>query len=882
MSAFRQFLSRLLAMCRRREVNRQIDEEIEFHIERQIAAYVNSGMPPSEARRRALIEFGRPQQVKEETRDQNTFLFLEQFAQDISFALRGIRKQPGFAALVICLLALGVGANTAIFSIIDTVLLRALPYPHSQALVSPVAVFKKIGSTGRAIPYQDYLIWKQQKNIFREVAVVQEAYGDLSYGSAPPERVMGTRVSEDFFSVLESRPLIGRTFNAADQVNGAERTVVISDHLWRHRFGSDRAVLGRRLHFRGLDWVVIGVVGRDADFPMNTEIWLPAISSTAAAEPIDNFAWIGIARLGYGVTLDQARSFVAAVGERAAAESPAHRSDTGTSLTTLNEAIVGTQVRHALFMVFVAVGIVLLIACANLANLILSRAVARRREFSIRSALGATSSRLIRQVLVEAGFLALIGAAVGLVLSTVLVKALIRFAPQDIPRLSQATIDVRVFGFAVATGVLTAVLFAIAPALNIARQDPRDALRQGAQSLSPGKGNRRLRQILVGAEVALSLVLLVGAGLLVKSFGRLRATDPGVITANVLTFDISLPSSAYPKDEERIEFVSELERRIESIPGVIAAGGIGALPIGGGGFYLGRAFIIEGKPLPPTGAEYSAMWNTCTPGFLKASGIRLLAGRTFTAQDNATSPPVVIISKTLAEQMFPGTNAVGKFIRSWRDDNKAREIVGVVSDIKVGALDERPQGSAYVSYPQDPWGLLALVVRTSGDPHQYTSLVQHELDRLNPNIAMGHVNTMAAIHDDALAQSRFSMMLMFGFAGIALILATVGLFGVTAYMVSQQGREIGIRMALGGNRTAIVRMVLLQALRIIGLGSLVGMGAALLASRTLEGVLYQVEPFDSTVYSSVMIALTLAAAAGVFVPARRAVSIDPAQVLRHD
>lgn len=877
-----QFLSRLLGLVRGRHLNRRIADEINFHIEQQTKAYIEAGMSPEDARRRVLIEFGGAEQIKEQTRDEDTFVLLEQLVQDIWFALRGMRKQPAFALLVICILALGVGANTAIFSIVNAVLLRALPYPHSEQLVAPVAVYPKTGTTGKAIPYHDYLIWKQQKNIFQQVAVVQQAYGDLAYGASPPERVIGTRVSEDFFSVLEADPLIGRTFTAGDHVNGAERSIVISEHLWRNRFGADPSVLGRRLHFRGFDWVVIGVVGGDADFPMGTEIWLPAISSSAAAEPVDNFVWFGIARLAPGIALDQAKSFVAAVGHRVAEESPAHRADSEISAITLNQAIVGMQVRRALLVVLGAVGIVLLIACANLANLILSRAVARRREFSIRSALGATSSRLIRQVLVEAGLLSFIGAVSGLLLSVALVKVLIKFAPQDIPRLLEASIDMRVLAFAVATGVLTAVLFALGPAFTISRQDPRDSLQEGAQSVSPGKSHRRLRQILVAAEVAFSLVLLVAAGLLVKSFRRLQATDPGVIIGNMLTFDISLPSSAYPRDEQTSNFVSELERRIESIPGVAAAGAIGALPIGGGGFYLGRSFIIEGTPLPPTGAEYPAMWNISTPDFLKTSGVRLLAGRAFTAHDNATSPPVVIISKTLADQMFPASNAVGKYIRSWRDDNKPREIVGVVSDVKVGSLDERPQGSAYVPHAQDPWGLMAFVVRTNGDPHQYTSLVQHELEALNPNIAMGHVKTMAAIHDDALAQSRFSMMLMFGFAAIALVLATVGLFGVTAYTVSQQSREIGIRMALGGNRVAIVRLVLWQASKMVGIGFVVGIAVSLLASRALEGVLYQVQPFDSAVYSSVMIALTFAAAAGVFVPARRAVTVDPAQVLRHD
>src|SRR5690349_17403228 len=348
MRAVRQFLSRLLALGRRRNVDRQIAAEINFHVERQTAAYIESGMPADEARRRALIELGGAEQIREETRDQHTFRFVERFLQDLSFAMRGVRKQPGFALLVICILSLGVGANTAIFSIVDAVLLRALPYSHSEQLVAPVAIFLKGGTTGRAIPYKDYLVWKQQKNIFQQCAVVQQAFGDLAYGSAPPERVTATRVSEDFFSVLEAGPLLGRTFTAGDHAKGAERSVVISEHLWRSRLGSDPAIVGRRVHFRGLDWVVIGVVGPGADFPMSTEIWLPAISSTAAQEAIDNFAWIGIARLAPGATLDQAKSFVAAVGKRAAAESPAHRSDFGTSVITLNEAVVGIQVRRAL------------------------------------------------------------------------------------------------------------------------------------------------------------------------------------------------------------------------------------------------------------------------------------------------------------------------------------------------------------------------------------------------------------------------------------------------------------------------------------------------------------------------------------------------------
>lgn len=804
------------------------------------------------------------------------------FSQDVRFALRTLNKSRGFAAIALLVLALGIGANTAIFSTVNAVLLRAFPYSHADELVMPVAVDARLGTIGRAITYHDYLQWKSNRQVFSEVAVSEGMSTDLSADNAPPERVNSAAVSEDFFTVLGAKPLAGRFFRAEDHVENAERRIVISEALWKRRFGSDPSIVGRRIKVRGTDRLVIGVASRQSDYPLGTHIWMPFVSSEAEKDPVDNWEYEAIARLAPGVKIETARAFVESVGQRNANEFPAKRRNTATSVVTLHEAVVGRGTRRALLILLAAIGFVLLIAAANLANLLLNRAAARSREFSIRSALGASSTRLVQQVLIEAGVLCVLGATAAILIAYGVIKAVIAYGPSSIPRLEETSIDIRVLLFTVGIAALTAGLFALAPAWRITRQDVRESLQQGGNAASAGKTSQRYREALVVAQIALSLMLLIAAGLMIKSFGRLQRVDPGVRTANLLTFEMAIPTAVYPQGEPKGRFIAEFHRRVNAIPGVVASGAVGALPMGGGGFYLGRSFIREGEPEPPNGTEYSSMWNVITPGFLKTTGLQLIAGRDFNDQDIKDSTPVVIISQTLAKQMFPNQDPVGKVIRSWRDDNKPRQIVGVVADVKVGSLQEDRLGTAFVPHLQDSWGIVAYVVRTEGDPTQYAALVRTTLAGMDPNIAMANVSSMAAIRDTALAEPKFNMFLIAGFSALALVLATVGLFGVIAYAVSQRTREIGIRMALGAQKHQILSMVMSRGMRIILLGLALGVGGSLLLSRTLATVLFDVQPIDPGLYGILFLVLGVTAMLATYVPALRATRVEPLAALRYE
>jgi len=803
------------------------------------------------------------------------------FGQDVRFAFRTLNKSRGFAVVALLVLALGIGANTAIFSTVNAVLLRGFPYPHADELVNPVSINPRLGTIGTAITHHDYLQWKANREVFSGVALSQSLSADLAAGDAPPERVISAAVSEDFFTILGASPIVGRFFRAEDHLQGAERTIVISEALWKRRFGSDPSIVGRPIKVRGTDRVVIGIASRRSDYPLGTQMWLPFVTSGLANDPVDDWEYQAIARLAPGVNLTTAKAFVESVGQRNAKDFPAKRANSATSVVSLHDFVVGAGTRRALLVLLAAIGLVLLIATANLANLLLNRAAARAREFSIRSALGASSARLIQQVLVEAGVLCVLGALAATFVALGILKAVIVYGPSSIPRLAETSLDLRVLLFMLGTTALTAAVFALAPAWHITRQDVREVLQQSGNTVSAGKASQRYREALVVTQIALSLMLLIAAGLLVKSFGRLQRVDPGVSTSNLLTFELSVPAMVNGKPEPRERFIAEFQRRVDSIPGVVASGAVGALPMGGGGFYLGRAFIREGEPEPPNGTEYSAQWNVITPGFLKSTGLQLIAGRDFTDQDTQDSPPVIIIGQTLAKQMFPNQNPIGKVIRSWRDDNKPREIVGTVADVKINTLQET-WCSAYVPHQQDPWGTIAYVVRTKGDPTQYVERVRSTLMGMNPNIALANVSSMFAVHETALAEPKFNMFLIASFSALALILATIGLFGVIAYAVSQRTREIGIRMALGAQKSQILAMVMNRGIRITLLGTALGLVGSLLLSRTLATVLFDVRPTDVSTYAVLFVVLSVTAMLATFVPALRATRVEPLTALRSE
>jgi len=595
-----------------------------------------------------------------------------------------------------------------------------------------------------------------------------------------------------------------------------------------------------------------------------------------------NGYWLAaVGRLKPGVTIAQANSEMSAIGQQLASEYPKFNEGLGAQAERLQD-VMSESVRYSLWLLFGAVGFILLIACINVANLMLVRAAERKKELAVRLALGAGRSRIIRQVLSESLLIAGLGGAGGLLLGSWMLQGLLALAPEGIPQLGRVELDNRVLLFTLAIAALTAGLFALAPAWRITRQDIREALEQSGNAVSSGKGSQRYREALVVAQVALSLMLLIAAGLLVKSFGRLQHVDPGVRTANLLSFELAVSGPQYPEDEPKARFITDFHRRVDAIPGVVSSGAVGALPMGGGGFYLGRSFVREGEPLPPNGTEYSSMWNVITPGFIKTTGLQLMAGRDFNDRDTKDSAPVVIISQTLAKKMFPNEDPMGRVIRSWRDDNKPRQIVGIVVDVKVGSLQEQATGTAFVPHQQDPWGVLAYVVRTEGDPKQYVALVRSALNSMDPNIALARVSSMEAIRETALAEPKFNMFLIAGFSLLALILATIGLFGVIAYAVSQRTREIGIRVALGAQKSQILALVMNRGVRITLLGLGLGLGGSLVLSRALASILFDVRPTDVSIYGGLFVVLGVTAMLATYVPALRATRVEPLTALRYE
>jgi putative ABC transport system permease protein len=806
---------------------------------------------------------------------------MESVFQDLRFAFRTLRKARGFTAISLVVLALAIGANTAIFSVINAVLLRPEPYGHPDRLVAPAARFKSLSGPTTAVPFKDYLIWKEQKEVFEDVALEKSAFSDLSSDLLAPERVNASRVTEDFFTTLEAAPVLGRVFAPTDHLRNAEDVVVLSERIWKRKLGGDPGIIGRKVKVRGVDHVVIGVVSSAADFPVGTDLWLPADTAAGAQENVDNFEWRGIARLAPGANLASANAFVSSVGQRMSRDFAANRGDVSMLVLSLSDAIVGTQVKQALWILFAAVTFVLLIAAANLANLSLNRAIARSREFSVRAALGASPRRLIQQVFVESIVLSLAGAALGIALSTFATDLIARFGPQDIPRLDQTHVDVRVLAFSLITAVGTAVVFALVPAVHSSQQSALEGLQQGSRA-SAGSRHASYRDSLAVSEIALSLALLVAAGLTIKSFSQLQAVDPGVHTANRLTFEITLPYLNYNSPEKLADFMTQFRGKLESIAGVESVGATSALPAGGGGFYLGRTIIEEGKPKPPTGTEYPVMWSAATPGLVDAAGLSLLAGRDFVDADDNNSEPVIVVSRFAAKRMFGNSNPIGKYVRSWRDDNKPRRVVGVVNDVKLQSLDEQAQGQVYVPYAQAPFGIMAFVLRTNGTPTAYLPIVRQQLDSLDPRIAVAKPSTMVEIRKVALAQPRFNTLLISTFSLLAFVLAVVGLFGVLAYSVSQRTREIGIRVALGAQRSDIIGMVMGKGFKLTTLGLAIGMVLSLVASRILKGMLYNVRTVDPAVYVALCLALAVAGALASYLPARNASSITPLEALRYE
>lgn len=876
MSRLSQLWRQIQHYVRREQFDRELEEEMRFHLEMKAEENVASGMAPEEARRAARRQFGNETRLREVSREMWGFVSVETIVQDIRFGARMLAKHKSFTAVAVLTLALGIGANTAIFSVVNAVLLRPLPFPDSERIVSleGVNLSKGIADGNMSVP--DFVEWQAQIQAFEQVAGFVTG-GALLVADEEAERVRGTSVTADFFPLFRTGPLQGRALQPGDEKKDAPPVAVLSHGLWQRHYGGDPSVVGRHIMIGRESTTVVGVMPVRFNYPEHTEIWFP-LSLDPAAERRDNRYLEIVARLKPDATLAQAQAQMDAVNARLAQSYVETNSGWGVRLTNLRERLVGNM-RTPLLVILGAVALVLLIACGNVANLLLARAASRSKEFAVRDALGASRMRIVRQLLTESFLLSLVGGAAGLLISLWLTQLLVGLLPAGTPRSDEIGLDARVFVFTLAVSILTGLLFGLAPALQISRINMNETLKEGGRTGAEGARRNRVRSLLIVSEIALSFMLLAGAGLLARSFMRLRDVDPGFNPAGVLAMRLSASGPKYPAGPARAELYRQALERIGSLPGVESAGAVLSLPLGGDTFNVGRSFIREGREATPEESA-GASYLVATPGYFHALQIPLVAGRAFTEQDTEESPMVVVVNETMARRFWPGESPVGKRITIWRDEKFPREIIGVVGDTR-SQPGETAGAQMYVPYAQDAnWGSLSLVVRSSIDPASLIAAARNAVHVLDKTIPVYNARPMSDVVAVSLAGRRASTLLVGAFAILALLLALVGIYGVTAYHVTQRTHEIGVRMALGAQARHVLGHVMGQSLRLTLAGLVLGLCGALALTRVLESLLYDVRPTDPVTYAASAALLGAAALLACLLPARRAMKVDPLIALR--
>ena len=812
---------------------------------------------------------------------------MDTLLQDLRFAVRGLLKARAFAAVALVTLGLGIGGSTAIFSAVNAVLLRPLPYPEPDRLVAVWTNQSKRGYRRGSSSFADFEDYRAKTAAFEDLAALRSRGYTVTDG-ASAERIAGGRVSASFFPLLRVGAALGRTFTPEEDRPGAAKVALLSHGLWQRRFGGSPTIVGQPITLDREPYTVIGVLPPSFGFPMDLEE--ADIFTTMGLEDADSRGERGmhylaiVGRLKPGATLETARADLATLSGQLASSYPESNQGRVAVAVPLHQEIVG-DVRGGLLVLLGAVGLVLLLACANVANLLLARASSRERELAIRGASGATRGRLLRQLLTESLVLAGVGGALGLLLAFWGVGLFVALAPPDLPRLAEVKVDGGVLLFTSALSLLTGLAFGVLPAWRAARVDLVRGLGDGGSAAGASVASQRLRSTLVVAEVALSLVLLVGAGLLLRSLFAVLTVDPGFDKDGVVTLRLNLPDLTYETSAKRAAFFKTLVDKTQALPGVKAVGAIQPLPMGGDQWvtYL----HLEGRPEPPPAERLSGEYKSASPGYFAAMGIRLVKGRVFTDRDVRGAPRVVLVSETLARRYYPDEDPIGKrfaFGTSIDDDKDdvQWEIVGVVADVAHQRLDGPPGPAFYVSAWQHPWGFLSLVVRAEGDLGALATAVRREARALDPDVPVYRVRTLAELVSATVAQRRFNALLLGGFALIGLVLASVGIYGLLSLAVSQRTREIGIRVALGADRSLVLRMVVGQAMGLTLAGALVGLVAALLASRALQGLLFGVSANDPSTYCVVAVLLFLAALVSTLIPVRRALSVEPFAALRHE
>jgi len=816
---------------------------------------------------------------------------METLLQDVKYGLRALVRNPGFTLVAVVALALGIGANSAIFSVVNSVLLRPLPYPAPDRLMSVWQNNRVRGWHQDVVTPLDFIEWRDESRSFASMAAYFGSGFNVRTGTEV-DRVKGTDVSVDFFRVLGVSPVTGRDFAASDEGASAGRVVVLGHSLWQRRFGGDSKVVGSSVTLNSESFTIVGIAPPGLQFPDKSELWTlaknriptnPFLPADADITKMRGLHYLySIARLKDGVPLAQARAEMETIAARQEKENPQTNSETGIEIIPLQESIVG-EVRPALLIFLGAVGLVLLIACANVANMSLARAAARRREIAVRTALGASRRRIVRQYLTESVLLSLVGGGAGLLFALWGTDLLAALAPDSIPGGQAVRVDLRVLGFTLALSVLTGVLFGLLPALQASSAEPQEALREGGRTSSAGRRARLMRGTLVVSEMAVALVLLAGAGLLVKSFLRLQHIDPGVSIDRVLTMRLRLPDARYTQPGKQVRFYDDVLRRIQELPGVAAVGLTSDLPLGGSDSFLG--FQIEGKPQDKLGQGPEGGFHQVSVDYFRTLGIPVLRGRSFDARDVQKAPEVAVVSDTLAKRYWPGEDPIGRRI-SFGTDEKGETswttIVGIAADVRQRGLHTEPRAEIYVSSMQSPSRYASLIVRSSLDAVGLAASVRREVQAVDGDIPLYDVKTMREVLDGSLAARRFNMALLALFAAVAVLLAAVGLYGVLAYMVTQRTHEIGVRMALGARPRDVLRLVVGQGMALTLVGVLVGVVGALALTRLLSSLLVGVAATDPWTFGMVAVLLSGVACLACYVPARRAARVDPLIALRYE
>ena len=797
--------------------------------------------------------------------------------RDLRYASRNLWRNPGFTAVSILALALGIGANSAIYTVVNSVLLQPLRFPEARQLIVVRERNLKAGFPQFSLSPGNYAGYRDQNRSFTGIAAYTGGGLNLS-GGAEPERLRGVRVTREFFDVLGRKPAVGRAFSAQEHQLGTHRVAILSHALWQRRFGGGPDAVGKTMRLNGELYEVVGVMPADFQFPGRTEIWTPLAMDTANWEQRGGHYLQGVGRLKPGVTMEGAQADLNAIAARAEQQFPQSNTGWDTTLQDLQEAAVG-RIRPAMLTLSAAVGFVLLIACVNIANLLLSRSAARKREIAVRASLGAGRWRLIRQLLTESVLLAAVGAAAGLGLAWAGVRALVTVSPNILPRASEIALDLQAVAFTAAIAVLTGLLFGIAPALHMARTDLIAALREGARGNAIGFRRNRLRSFLVTGEVALALILLCGAGLLMRSFYRLQSMDPGFDPHGVLTFRTNLPGAKYANNEQRTAFYRQALERVRALPGVTAAGAGQIFPLTGDDYIL--SFQQVGKPPLPPGSNRSAAYYSVTPGYLQALRSPLKAGREFTEHDDAAGAPVALISEGMARQFYANENPLGQRIQMG-NGSKPAEIVGIVGDVRDQELESLGRPAVYQPAAQVPFGTMYFGVRSAADAATLIPAIRAAMREMDTELPLDAVGTVDALVVTSLAQRRFAMLLMTIFAGIALALAMIGIYGVISYSVTQATQEIGIRMALGARPGDVLGMVFRYAGMLLGAGLLIGLAGALAAGKLISTQLFDVKPADPLTFAAVAAALLITGAVASAVPAVRATRVDPLIALRDE